>query len=53
MAGELIVLLYGREMGRVEMNRNGRLSFTYDGNWRGRGDAVPLSVSMPLAVAEH
>lgn len=53
MAGELIVLLYGRKIGRVEMNRNGRLFFTYDRNWRAREDAVPLSVSMPLAVAEH
>jgi serine/threonine-protein kinase HipA len=53
MAGELIVLLNARKIGRVEMNRRGRLFFTYDENWSGRRDAVPLSVSMPLAVTEH
>lgn len=53
MAGELLVLLNSREIGRVVMNRRGRLSFAYDADWRGREDAVPLSISMPLALAEH
>lgn len=53
MAREPIALLNARRIGRVEMSRQGRLAFTYDGDWRARRDAVPLSLSMPLAVAEH
>jgi serine/threonine-protein kinase HipA len=31
----------------------GRLSFTYSDSWRGAPGAYPLSLSMPLAAAEH
>jgi len=53
MTSELIALVDGREMGRVRRDRNGRLSFTYAGEWRTALEAYPLSVSMPLALAEH
>jgi serine/threonine-protein kinase HipA len=31
----------------------GKLSFTYNEPWRTAADAYPLSISMPLALAEH
>jgi serine/threonine-protein kinase HipA len=49
---ELIVLLDGREVGLVTYRR-GRLDFTYAETWRGGPGAYPLSLSMPLAAAEH
>lgn len=48
-----MVLLDGHVVGRVEEDRRGRLSFTYDETWRSADDAYPLSLSMPLAAAEH
>jgi serine/threonine-protein kinase HipA len=54
MNGEmLVVLLGGREIGRIERDRRGRLVFLYDSKWRALDDAMPLSLSMPLAAAEH
>src|SRR5579872_4844522 len=50
---ELVALVENREMGRVQRDRNGRLSFTYDDRWRTAEDSFPLSLSMPLALAEH
>ncbi len=52
MSGELVVLVGGREMGRVRQN-GGRPTFAYDSAWREAEDAFPLSLSMPLAAAEH
>ena len=49
----LTVLLAGQIMGRVEQNQRGRFRFIYDPGWRGSSGAVPLSLSMPLAAAEH
>jgi serine/threonine-protein kinase HipA len=49
---ELVVLLDGREAGRVHNDR-GRLTFVYDDDWRNAADAYPLSLSMPLAAKEH
>jgi serine/threonine-protein kinase HipA len=49
---ELLALLDGREVGTVRHVR-GRLSFTYSDSWRGAPGAYPLSLSMPLAAAEH
>jgi serine/threonine-protein kinase HipA len=51
--GELITLLNGREIGRVRRQKGGRLSFTYDDGWRNARGAYPLSISMPMAAAEH
>jgi serine/threonine-protein kinase HipA len=49
---ELLVLLEGRDVGLVQQ-KNGRLTFTYDDKWRNAPGAYPLSLSMPLAAAEH
>ena len=53
MTEELIALLGGREIGRVHREAKARLSFTYDRAWREADEAYPLSLSMPLAAAEH
>jgi len=52
MTNELIALANGREMGTV-IYRNARLSFTYADPWRQEQSSYPLSLSMPLASAEH
>src|ERR1700731_3539148 len=53
MTSELIALLNGREIGRVRRQKGGRLSFTYDAGWRDARGAYPLSMSTPMAAAEH
>lgn len=53
MTDELIALLGGREVGRVRRHKRGRITFAYDDAWRKSEDAYPLSLSMPLAAAEH
>ena len=52
MADELVVLLGGREVGRIRAQR-GKLTFIYEQAWRQTEGAYPLSLSMPLAAAEH
>ncbi len=49
---ELLVLLDGRDVGTVRHER-GRLSFAYADAWRSAPGAYPLSLSMPLAAAQH
>lgn len=53
MTRELIAIIEGREMGRVARDKTGKLSFTYNEEWRNAFDAFPLSISMPLALSEH
>jgi serine/threonine-protein kinase HipA len=53
MTDQLIALLGGIEVGRVQKGRSGRLSFVYNESWQNRPDAYPLSLSMPLALSEH
>lgn len=53
MTSELIALLAGKEMGRVQRDAHGRLSFSYSDEWRAEPDAYPLSLSMPVAAKEH
>lgn len=53
MNRELLAILDGRQTGRVTRGPSGRLSFTYDEAWRQARDAYPLSISMPLALAQH
>jgi len=53
MTNELIALLSGKEVGRVRRDARGRLTFTYDDDWRQASGAFPLSLSMPLGAAEH
>ena len=52
MTNRLIALLAGREVGTVHY-KNARLSFVYNDTWRADPNAYPLSLSMPLASAEH
>jgi len=53
MTEELIALLGGQEVGRVRRDKRGKLTFIYDETWRETEGAYPLSLSMPLAAAEH
>lgn len=53
MTREIVAILDGRETGRVVQDNRGRLSFRYNEQWRSAADAYPLSLSMPLALAEH
>ena len=53
MNGELIAVLDGRETGRVARDARGKLSFTYNEEWRHAENAYPLSLSMPLALERH
>lgn len=52
MTNQLIALANGRQMGIVHY-RKARLSFVYDDSWRREPNSFPLSLSMPLASAEH
>jgi serine/threonine-protein kinase HipA len=53
MSKELIALVENREIGRVRRESNGKLLFTYDEEWRNSAEAFPMSLSMPLGLAEH
>ena len=53
MTKELITLLDGKETGRVVRDNRGKLSFSYNEQWREAAGAYPLSLSMPLTLAEH
>ena len=53
ITNELRVLIDGREIGTVTQDVNGRFHFTYDERYRLDTTAVSLSLSMPLAVADH
>lgn len=50
---ELVAVLWGRKAGRVSMDRGGRLRFVYEEEHRAAEGAVPLSLSLPLGLAEH
>ncbi|MCB1560239.1 MAG: type II toxin-antitoxin system HipA family toxin [Xanthomonadales bacterium] len=50
---ELLAVLDGRIVGALDSDRSGRLRFTYDAQWRNDPDAIPLSLSLPLAAATH
>ena len=49
----LVVVADRRIMGEIRRDRRGRLTFVYDDGWRSMDAAYPLSLSMPLVVAEH
>lgn len=53
MVGELVAVVHGVEMGRVRQDARGKLGFSYAPSWRRREDAFPLSLSMPLVLADH
>ena len=53
-ADVLCVTVAGRQLGRVERDRKkSRMRFVYEDEWRSFRSAFALSLSMPLAVAEH
>ena len=53
MSGELRVLIDDSEIGTITQTRTGKLQFAYDDAWRNSPNAIPLSLSMPMTVAEH
>ena len=44
----LLVLLNNRPIGRLEKESSGAIHFRYDEHWLAKGDAVPVSLSLPL-----
>ena len=53
MTEPLVVVADRRIMGEIQRDRRARLTFVYDDRWRSLDAAYPLSLSMPLVVAEH
>jgi serine/threonine-protein kinase HipA len=53
MSKELFALMDNRRMGRVVQGQHGKLTFFYDEPWRNSDNSYPLSLSMPLGLAEH
>src|SRR5580704_13899719 len=53
MTTDLVAFLRDTEVGHLGRDRHGRLTFRYEDKWRRAEDAYPLSLSMPLALAEH
>lgn len=49
----LVLLLNGRPAGTLRQNRNGRAELNYLPEWTNARDAIPLSISLPLAVEQH
>ena len=53
MSNELIALLDGVQVGRVQRDTHGRMSFGYADGWLTKQGAYPISLSMPLALRQH
>src|SRR5246127_4656596 len=53
MTKELIALLDGRKTGRLVRDNRGKLPCTYNEQWPNAADAYPLSLSMPITLAER
>ncbi|NKD84401.1 type II toxin-antitoxin system HipA family toxin [Haematospirillum jordaniae] len=53
MTDHLAIIVDGRIMGEIRKDKRARLTLAYDADWRQTPDAYPLSLSMPLVVAEH
>jgi serine/threonine-protein kinase HipA len=53
MTRELIALLAGKRLATSQRDAHGRLSFSYNDEWRQEPNANPLPLSMPLAAKEH
>ncbi len=53
MTDHLAIIVDGRIMGDIRKDKRARLTLAYDADWRQTPDAYPLSLSMPLVVAEH
>lgn len=50
---ELVALLGNTVIGRLASDRNGSPRFEYDEAWRTNPEAIPLSLSLPLASGSH
>lgn len=50
---ELIILMNGRQVGKVYELENARLEFVYDKAWHQSSRNMPLSLSMPLTKSTH
>jgi len=44
----LQILLNNRPVGRLEKESSGAIYFCYNGRWLAKGDAIPVSLSLPL-----
>jgi serine/threonine-protein kinase HipA len=53
MTKELRVLIDGDEIGSVVQDARGRFRFDYESAYRKSPAAIPLSISMPLAMLSH
>jgi serine/threonine-protein kinase HipA len=53
MSDTLAVLMEDRHAGTLQRARGGRLTFTYEEDYRRRDGATPLSLSMPLQISAH
>lgn len=53
MTEHLVVLSNGKVMGEIKKDQRSRLSFIYHRDWQEAVGAYPLSLSMPLIMAEH
>ena len=53
MTDHLAIIVDGRIMGDIRKDKRARLTLAYDADWRQTPDAYPLSLSMPLIVAQH
>jgi serine/threonine-protein kinase HipA len=49
----LHVLINGEQIGLLNQNPHGQLSFRYEESWWQRGDATPLSLSMPTGGRDY
>lgn len=49
----LRVQMNGIDVGRLERDSHGRARLSYDSSWRGAAQAMPLSLSLPLAASRH
>ncbi|MEM1335362.1 MAG: HipA domain-containing protein, partial [Actinomycetota bacterium] len=53
MTDELVVVLEGEEIGRIDRDSSGRLTLTYAQDHRDSLDRTPLSVSLPRSSERH
>ncbi|MEG9862839.1 MAG: type II toxin-antitoxin system HipA family toxin [Parvularculales bacterium] len=53
MTKVLVVIADHQIMGEIQCDQRGRLTLVYNDHWRSMDAAYPLSLSMPLVVAEH
>ncbi|NDA46842.1 MAG: type II toxin-antitoxin system HipA family toxin, partial [Alphaproteobacteria bacterium] len=53
MSDRLTIIADGRVMGEIRKDKRARLTLAYDEDWRQAEGTYPLSLSMPLVVAQH